>query len=67
MIRTRKLITPAFHVRILENFCQVFAEKSFKLVDVFKQKSADKNTAIDVRRILSKCTLDIICGKYQQF
>lgn len=63
MLKTRKLITPAFHVRVLEDFCHVFAEKSDKLVEYFRQNSAIPNCAIDVRRILSKCTLDIICGK----
>uniref|UniRef100_A0A1B6HPU9 Cytochrome P450 n=1 Tax=Homalodisca liturata TaxID=320908 RepID=A0A1B6HPU9_9HEMI len=55
----RKLITPAFHFNILEDFFQVFVEKSKSLINTMTKLPV--GTTVDLMPIISKCTLDIIC------
>nr|AVL92870.1 CYP450 [Locusta migratoria] len=55
----RKMVTPAFHFKILENFVDVFAEKSQILVDILKTKADDR--PFDFYPYITRCTLDIIC------
>lgn len=55
----RKLITPTFHFKILENFFDVFVEKSNKLVDLLKANSDGKS--FNVYPLITNCTLDMIC------
>lgn len=57
----RKLITPTFHFKILEQFFEVFVVKSNKFVNKLKQMPV--NNVVDLMPFISKCTLDIICGK----
>lgn len=61
----RKLITPTFHFKILENFFDVFVEKSNKLVDLLKANSDGKS--FNIYPLITNCTLDMICGKYSVF
>ncbi|GIY91170.1 cytochrome P450 4c3 [Caerostris darwini] len=56
----RKLLTPAFHFRILDEFIPVFNEQA----NIFASKIAsamEKAEWIDITPITSLCTLDIIC------
>nr|AVL92873.1 CYP450 [Locusta migratoria] len=55
----RKMITPAFHFTILENFIEVFAEKAEVLVKLLKCKADGQ--AFDIYPYITRCTLDIIC------
>ncbi|XP_073841181.1 cytochrome P450 4d8-like [Musca autumnalis] len=55
----RKIITPAFHFKILEDFLQVFNRQSKVLMDNLAAK-ADGKTAFDVYPLMSCYTLDII-------
>lgn len=57
----RKLITPSFHFKILEQFFEVFVVKSNSFVNKLRQLPVDK--VVDLMPLISKCTLDIICGK----
>lgn len=54
----RKMLTPAFHFKILEDFSSVFAEQSSILCDQLR-KAVHKE--VDIVPYLTKCTLDIIC------
>lgn len=54
----RKLLTPAFHFRILEDFQDIFNEQSNILID--KLKKIEENEIFDMAEIISLCTLDII-------
>ncbi|GLG96599.1 Cytochrome P450 4C1, partial [Gryllus bimaculatus] len=56
----RKLITPAFHFKILENFQSVFVEKSQILVEKLEKEVGNKK-GFDVYPYITRCTLDIIC------
>nr|AVL92835.1 CYP450 [Locusta migratoria] len=55
----RKMITPAFHFRILDNFIEIFAENGEVLVEKLKPKADGKT--IDVFPFITRCALDVIC------
>lgn len=64
--RRRKLLTPAFHFRILEDFLPVINEHSTVLVQKLKRQSA--LGSFDMVPFITLCSLDILCetamGKY---
>ena len=58
----RKLFTPAFHFKILEEFVGVF-----NINDRIMIQKLDKHVngpGFDIRPYISLCTLDMICGKH---
>ncbi|KAJ9590499.1 hypothetical protein L9F63_016450, partial [Diploptera punctata] len=55
----RKMLTPAFHFKILENFVQVFAKKSEKLVEKLQKDVGSES--FEVHPYITTCALDIIC------
>nr|XP_022906724.1 cytochrome P450 4C1-like [Onthophagus taurus] len=55
----RKMITPAFHFRILEHYMEVFVEKSKQLVNILESKS--NGEIFDIYPYITHCALDIIC------
>jgi len=55
----RKLLTPSFHFRILEDFLQVMNQQTEKLCDILEPLSA--GPAFDVFPLVTHCALDIIC------
>nr|XP_022910600.1 cytochrome P450 4C1-like [Onthophagus taurus] len=55
----RKFITPTFHFKILENFVDIFVEKSQKLVEILKVKA--DGDIFNIYPYITRCTLDIIC------
>ncbi|XP_019773542.2 cytochrome P450 4C1 isoform X1 [Dendroctonus ponderosae] len=55
----RKVITPTFNQKILNGFMDIFTEQSNILSDVL-EKYAGKGE-VDVFKLFSSCTLDIIC------
>ncbi|KAI4465938.1 cytochrome p450 family 4 [Holotrichia oblita] len=55
----RKIITPAFHFQILEEFIDVFNSQADVLVNKLKEES--KKGTIDIYPFIARCTLDIIC------
>ncbi|XP_047365703.1 cytochrome P450 4C1-like [Vespa velutina] len=59
----RKLITPAFHFSMLDNFMIVMLEKSEILIDRI-EKEIEKNigkNAVNIYPLLADFTLDVIC------
>lgn len=56
--RKRKLLTPAFHFQILKDFMPVYNEQAEKFVQFLKSET---EKPYDISKILSLCTLDIIC------
>jgi hypothetical protein len=54
------MITPTFHFKILENFVEVFSEKSQILVNKLQKEVGSQG--FDVYPYINKCALDIICG-----
>nr|CAD7402599.1 unnamed protein product [Timema poppensis] len=57
--RRRKIITPTFHFKILENFIDVFNLNGQKLVD--KLQKEVNGPEFDICPYVTLCTLDIIC------
>ncbi len=57
----RKLLTPAFHFRILEDALEVFNSQGHILADVLLEDSAKSaNNTLDIFNYVTRCTLDII-------
>ncbi|XP_034240992.1 cytochrome P450 4C1-like isoform X2 [Thrips palmi] len=53
----RKLITPTFHFRILDQFMEVFNRNG----NIMVQKMLAAKQTINVHSLITLCTLDIIC------
>lgn len=56
----RKVLTPAFHFKILDDFVETFDKQSSILVE--KLKEFQGRGEFDVFPLTALCTLDIICG-----
>ncbi|XP_067133081.1 cytochrome P450 4c3-like [Centruroides vittatus] len=56
----RKLLTPAFHFRILEDFQEIFNNHSNILIEKLKNKKQCEEFLMD--NLINLCTLDIIGG-----
>uniref|UniRef100_A0AAT9UUQ0 Cytochrome P450 4NW1 n=1 Tax=Maconellicoccus hirsutus TaxID=177089 RepID=A0AAT9UUQ0_MACHI len=54
----RKMLTPTFHFKILENFMPIFNRNAKFLT---KKLMSTNNTPVDIDAYVSLCTLDIIC------
>jgi cytochrome P450 len=61
--RRRKILTPAFHFKILEDFIDVFVDQSLILVKKLKREVGNES-GFNIFPYVTLCTLDIICGKY---
>lgn len=57
----RKIMTPAFHFKILEEFVEIFNKQSETLV---KNLAKFKGQEINIFTSVNMCTLDIICGEF---
>lgn len=58
--KRRKMLTPAFHFGILEQFLQVFNEQSRVLMNLLNEIT--ESEIFNVYPYITNCTLDIICG-----
>ncbi|KAL1423614.1 hypothetical protein MTO96_020991 [Rhipicephalus appendiculatus] len=56
----RRMLTPAFHFRILEDFLPVMNEHSVVFNDLLKQH-VGKPDGVDIVPSVARCTLDVIC------
>ena len=56
----RKMLTPSFHFRILNDFLQVFNEQAGILTSRLEGRLGDGT--FDIFPYITLCTLDIICG-----
>lgn len=61
----RRLLTPAFHFQILNDFIEIMNKESLVLSKVLKKQleSQEEDQEIDIYPLVADCTLDIICGK----
>ncbi|GAB6019211.1 hypothetical protein CHUAL_000823 [Chamberlinius hualienensis] len=57
--KRRKILTPSFHFRILEDFIHIFNDNSAILLD--KLEKISSCGIFDVTPLITLCTLDIIC------
>ena len=61
---TRRLLTPAFHFKILDTFFDVFNRNSTVLTEIMAKKIEESNAGeMDMIPLMKRCTLDIICGE----
>lgn len=58
----RKILTPAFHFKILDDFVEVFNKQSKHLCQILDKKSSEG--LVDIYPLMTSCTLDIIGGQY---
>lgn len=56
----RKIITPAFHFKILENFVGVFNSVNEILIETLRKETGKES--FDIFPFLSLYALDVICG-----
>ena len=64
-MQRRKLLTPTFHFKILEDFIFVFNEHCATLIEQLRQAIKDDKD-LNMYPWITRCTLDIICGKYRR-
>lgn len=58
----RKILAPAFHYKILEEFLETFKKNSRILCDLLKQEVPENSDRIvDIYPFINSCTLDSIC------
>lgn len=58
----RRLITPAFHFNVLEEYATPMREKTKILIEIIgKQLIENKNAPINIFDLAGKYTLDVIC------
>lgn len=58
----RKIITPAFHFRILDDFLPIMNQEATRLIEKLNQnKYLGTEQAIDIAPLIALCTLDTIC------
>lgn len=63
----RKIITPAFHFKILDRFVNTFDRLGNKFIDKLHDlSSADNGDGIEFFNVIGLYTLDVISGKYAQ-
>ncbi len=58
----RKMLTPTFHFKILDDFLQVFNEQSKILIEKLDAAVKDNKDGFDIYPFITRCALDIICG-----
>ena len=67
----RKMLTPTFHFKILEDFIDIFNKQSVVLVDKLREAHQDmvanNRDRINLFPYVARCTLDIICGGFSLF
>ena len=64
-IKRRKILTPAFHFKILDDFVQIFNTQSSILVQ--KLKKFEGQNQFNIFPLTALCALDAICGNQLVF
>lgn len=62
---TRKILTPAFHFKILESYIDIMNINSKIMLELLDKEVGKEK--FDIGPYIDKCTLDIICGKFSNF
>lgn len=57
----RKILTPAFHFKILEEYVEIFDRQSDVMIETLSQFGSDD--PIDMLSVVTLCALDVIGGK----
>ncbi|VDN32660.1 unnamed protein product [Cylicostephanus goldi] len=56
----RKILTPSFHFKVLNDFIGVFDQQAKKFIDQLENAAASKKH-FDIFPYVKRCALDIIC------
>lgn len=59
----RKLLTPAFHFCIMEQFVMTMENNAGKMIECMEKELG--KPVFNIYSYVAACTLDIICGKYK--
>lgn len=60
----RRMLTPAFHFKILEDFIPIMSEQTKTFTDIFEEKIHKNHGMIDnLSDLVLMCALDVICGE----
>lgn len=65
--KRRKILTPAFHFKILSQFIETFEQQAKVLIKSLYTKVQDNDSCIVLYDLVNLYTLDTICGKYVIF
>lgn len=58
----RKILSPAFHYKVLEGFVETFKRNTNVLRDLLLREVPENvNRIVDIHPLITSCTLDIIC------
>jgi cytochrome P450 len=58
----RKMLTPAFHFKILQDFLPIMKDQTLILTQILDKKIEEKEGLVeDLLDVVQRCTLDIIC------
>ncbi|GAB0089937.1 Cytochrome P450 [Sergentomyia squamirostris] len=57
----RRILTPAFHFNILQQFLKIFQEESVKLSKMLQLKDREEGGIVNLPALTSRHTLDTIC------
>lgn len=58
----RKILTPAFHYKVLQDFLEIFQKNTDILRDILLlEVPEDRDRIVDIDHFIKSCTLDIIC------
>jgi cytochrome P450 family 4 subfamily V len=61
----RKMLTPSFHFKILEDFIPVMVGQTKILIEILDKKvDIDDGIVDDVSKLILHCALDVICGEF---
>lgn len=63
----RKVITPAFHFKVLDQFVEIFEKHGTTFVQNLARVCDNGNEPVDIFPPITLCTLDIICGLSRVF
>ncbi|CAH1183092.1 unnamed protein product [Phaedon cochleariae] len=59
--KSRKMLTPAFHFSILEQFVDVFDNNSSIMCELLQKEAINSEHVLNIFPYVAMCTLDIIC------
>lgn len=63
----RKMLTPAFHFKILGSFLDSFNRQSKIMCGILDKQCQGSKKEMDIYPFITRCSLDIICGRILNF
>jgi len=56
----RRMLTPAFHKHVLEDYLETMNEKADIMIELIKKKMIKGKTSVEIQHFITLCALDII-------